>query len=58
MSQSNSNLKSINFFQIRNIDSQPTILLNGDYLFDTNFMPNQFLKAEIYDNKIIITPAR
>lgn len=53
----NNNPKAVNYFQIENINHLPQILLQGEYLFDTGFMPNQFLKAEIYNGKIIITPA-
>lgn len=50
------NLKAICFFRIQNKNHMPYIKLHGDYLFDTNFMPNQYLKADIYEGKIIITP--
>ena len=49
--------KSINFFRIQNTNHTPTIILNGEYLFDTNFFPGELLKAEIYEGKIIITKA-
>lgn len=50
-------LKSINFFKIQNVDHLPFIQLHGPYLFDTNFFPGQYLKAEIYEDKIVITKA-
>lgn len=50
------NPKVINFFQIKNINHMPYIELHGEYLIETNFMPNQYLCAEIYNGKIVITP--
>ena len=39
-------LKAINFFECKAKDNKPYILLDGEYLFETGFLPNQFLKCE------------
>lgn len=48
-------LKAINYFEIKNVNHLPKVTLHGEYLFHTGFLPNQLLKAEIYEEKIIIT---
>lgn len=53
----NDTLKAINFFEIKNISQMPQILLHGEYLFHSDFLPDQLLKAEVYQGKIVITPA-
>ena len=50
-------LKAVNFQKIKNINNISSLHLSGDYLFETNFFPNQFVKCEIYEDKIVITPA-
>lgn len=49
-------LKAINFFECKAKDNKPYILLDGEYLFETGFLPNQFLKCEVFDQKLIISP--
>lgn len=53
----NNDLKAINFFEIKNVDHLPQILLHGEYLFHSGFLPDQLLRAEVYEGKIIITPS-
>lgn len=48
--------KAINFFRMGVKDHVPVIHIEGEPLLYSNFIPNQFLKAEIYNNKIVITP--
>lgn len=50
--------KSINIVCVQSIKSVPTLTINGNCLFDSNFLPGQPLKAEIFDNKIVITPIK
>lgn len=50
------NLKGVNFLKCKNVENKPYICLHGEYLFDSNFMPEQWLKVEVYDEKIVITP--
>lgn len=58
MSSENENtLQSVNFFKILNANQEPCIILKGEFLFDTNFFPDEMLKAEIYEGKIVITRA-
>ncbi len=52
------NLKAVNFLQCKNVDAKPYICLHGEYLFDSDFMPGQWLKVEVYNEKIVITPVK
>ena len=47
---------AINIVHIENINSRPQLKLSGDCLFESGFLPNLPLIAEIYDNKIVIKP--
>lgn len=49
-------LKAVNIFRMGVKDHAPVIHLEGEPLLYSNFIPNKFLKAEMYDNKIVITP--
>lgn len=47
---------AINIIHIVNKNSRPELKLAGDCLFESGFLPDKPLVAEIYDNKIIIRP--
>lgn len=50
-------MKAINYIKVKVVNNEPSIQLMGECIFETNFLPEQFLKCEIYENKIFITPA-
>ena len=47
---------AINIIHIENINSRPQLKISGDCLFESGFLPDRPLVAEIYDNKIVILP--
>lgn len=48
--------KIVNLFRMNSNGSIPSIKLEGTYLYETNFLPERLLAAEIYENQIIIRP--
>lgn len=50
------NPKAINIVHVENNNSRPQIRISGDCIFESGFLPNLPLIAEIYDNKIVIRP--
>lgn len=48
---------SIDFISMQSDENNmPKIVISGDCLFASNFLPNQMLIAEVYEGKIIIRP--
>ena len=52
----NADPKLINVFQMKSNGHVPSITLEGEYLFKTNFFPGRLMVAEIYDDQIVIKP--
>lgn len=50
-------LKAINFLQVKNVSNKPCMILYGDYLFDTEFLPGERLMVKVYKGKLVITQA-
>lgn len=49
-------VKAINIFCMDAMDHAPYLHIEGEPLLYSNFFPGQHLKAEISENKIVITP--
>lgn len=46
--------ESIDFISMQSENNMPKIVLSGECLFASNFLPNQMLIVEIYEGKIVI----